>query len=86
MEEIRSRAETYGVHPKSDGHGDGVHGCTGSMMRNTQVRRGNQPTIVCEKGPPCVAASSERGSARRRTAGLENSERVTWAMGDAVGT
>eukprot|EP00966_Prymnesium_polylepis_P141822 3274723-Prymnesium_polylepis.1 len=31
-------------------------------------------------------ASSERGSARRRTAGLETSEMVTWAMGDAVGT
>lgn len=33
MEEIRSRAETYGVHPKSDG----VHGCTGSMMRKFEV-------------------------------------------------
>ena len=34
----------------------------------------------------CVAASSERESARRQTAGLETSEGVTWAMGDALGT
>eukprot|EP00966_Prymnesium_polylepis_P300654 6947865-Prymnesium_polylepis.1 len=45
-----------------------------------------RPVRGCWSQPQhfCVAASSERGSARcRRSAGLETSERVTWAMGDA---
>ena len=33
MEEIRARAETFGVHPKSDGE----HGWVGSMKRKFEV-------------------------------------------------